>query len=97
MRMRTSMNLPDDLYRAVRVRAAMDGRTVTSVVVDALRMLLEEPRPTPHRFTPGVLPPRSDIDIDDDAAAPPFERNDNAAVLDHLDEIDRHRGAWSFR
>ena len=38
--MRTSMNLPDGLLVAVRKRAEQEGRTVTSLVEQALRDLL---------------------------------------------------------
>ena len=39
--MRTTMNLPDALMEQVRARAAASGRTTTSLVEEALRMLLE--------------------------------------------------------
>jgi hypothetical protein len=42
--MRTSMNLPDSLLEAARERAAAEGRTVTSLMEEALRRLLEEQR-----------------------------------------------------
>jgi plasmid stability protein len=42
--MRTSMNLPDSLLHAARERAAAEGRTVTSLMEEALRRLLEEHR-----------------------------------------------------
>lgn len=40
--MRTSMNLPDALLEQARVRAAATGRSVTSLVEEALRKLLAE-------------------------------------------------------
>jgi plasmid stability protein len=42
--MRTSMNLPDSLLEAARERAAAEGRSVTSLMEEALRRLLEERR-----------------------------------------------------
>jgi plasmid stability protein len=36
------MNLPDSLLEAARERAAAEGRTVTSLMEEALRRLLEE-------------------------------------------------------
>ena len=45
--MRTTMNLPDALFEEVRSRAAATGRTTTSIVVEALRMFLETPPPSP--------------------------------------------------
>ncbi|MEO6899428.1 MAG: type II toxin-antitoxin system VapB family antitoxin [Mycobacteriaceae bacterium] len=40
--MRTTMNLPDGLVAQVRARAEASGRTVTSLVEEALRLLLEQ-------------------------------------------------------
>lgn len=72
--MRTTLLLPDDLYREVKRVAADDGRTVTSFVEEALRAALarrdEQPanRP-PYRVTPvggrGVQP---GVDLADRAA-----------------------------
>jgi plasmid stability protein len=85
--MRTTMNLPDDLYRAARVRAAEEGRTVTSLLEEALRALLASPasaetipyRVQPLTTRPGVIP---------------FDVADNAATLDYLDSLG-HRRAHS--
>jgi hypothetical protein len=41
--MKTTMNLPDALLGEVKRRAAVDGRTVTSVMEEALRAYLERP------------------------------------------------------
>ena len=71
--MRTTLHLPDDLYREVKAAAARSGRTVTSVVEDALRAELERFRasaadPTPFTIeavgTGGLLP---GVDLDDSA------------------------------
>jgi hypothetical protein len=79
--MRTTMNLPDDLYRAARVRAAEEGRTVTSLLEEALRLLLDgEPR---HDVAFRMEPVPMGIPGD-----PPFDLNDNSAVLDYLDAHD---------
>ena len=44
--MRTTLVLDDDLYRRAKATAAHQGRTVTSVVEEALRRLLDaEPPP----------------------------------------------------
>ncbi len=51
--MRTSMNLPDALLAAAKQRAARDGRTVTSLVEEALRDLLDR---HPSRMTVEPLP-----------------------------------------
>lgn len=51
--MRTSMNLPDALLNEVRARAAASGRTTTSLVEEALRLLLDA---CPNRAPAGPLP-----------------------------------------
>ncbi|UZN02637.1 CopG family transcriptional regulator [Cellulomonas sp. S1-8] len=72
--MRTTLHLPDALYRDVKAAAAQSGRTVTSVVEDALRAELARFRAgttdrTPFRIdavgTGGVL---AGVDLDDSAA-----------------------------
>ncbi|MFS0705174.1 ribbon-helix-helix protein, CopG family [Cellulomonas sp. 179-A 9B4 NHS] len=73
--MRTTLNIPDDLYREVRTTAAATGRTVTSVVEEALRAALaryrEEQAGTRVAYvvapsgTGGLLP---GVDLDDSAA-----------------------------
>ena len=40
--MRTTLNIADDLYTAVKVEAARRGETVTSVIEEAMRRLLAE-------------------------------------------------------
>ena len=79
--MRTTLNLPDDLYRSARVRAAQEGRTVTSVMEEALRAFLDQhaPEPEPYRVRPLKMGIPGEI---------PFDLNDNAAVRAYLDDQD---------
>jgi plasmid stability protein len=42
--MRTTLNLDDKLYQAVKVRAVSEGKTVTSVIQEALRAFLLSPK-----------------------------------------------------
>ena len=79
--MRTTMNLPADLYRAVRIRAAEEGRTVTSMMEQALRTLLEAERveAEPYRVRPLTM---------GQPGEPPVDVNDNAAVRALLDAAD---------
>jgi hypothetical protein len=44
--MRTTLNLPDALAEAAKQRAASEGRTLTSLVEEGLRRVLEVERPT---------------------------------------------------
>jgi hypothetical protein len=71
--MRTTLDLDDDLYQQAKVEAARSGRTVTSLVEDALRLLLARPiegltNRRPVRLTTvggkGTLP---GVDLDDSA------------------------------
>lgn len=56
--MRTSMNLPDGLLEEVRARAAATGRTTTSLVEEALRLLLaSSPPPGPRSPLPAYGSP----------------------------------------
>ncbi len=40
--MKTTLEIPDELYRAVK--AALEGRRVTDVVIQGLRLLTEKPK-----------------------------------------------------
>ena len=66
------MNLPDSLMERVRQRAEQEGRTVTSLMEEALRDLIDKDRgsqpevePLPTWTAPGQ---RMLIDIDDKEA-----------------------------
>jgi hypothetical protein len=68
--MRTSMNLPDGLLEQVKARAVERGRTVTSLVEEALRNLLNESdldlaQPRRRLTTDGLPQGRLLIDITD--------------------------------
>lgn len=53
--MRTTLNLPDDVYRDLKVRAAQEGVTVTSAIEEALRAYLATRKPARARATLPVL------------------------------------------
>ncbi|MBU6244902.1 MAG: hypothetical protein KGP12_06765 [Actinomycetales bacterium] len=79
--MKTTLVLDDDLYRQAKVMASGRGCTVSSLVEDALRLLMHA---DPVVHAPGEPMPawdlgRARIDIDD-----------NRAVRDALDEGQRH-------
>lgn len=68
--MRTSMNLPDGLLEQAKARAVERGRTVTSLVEEALRNLLNQsdvdsPQPRRRLTTDGLPQGRLLIDITD--------------------------------
>ena len=50
--MKTTLDLPDELMRSVKIRAAQEGRRLKDVVADLLRRGLAaeaRPEPSPHR------------------------------------------------
>lgn len=55
--MRTTIDLPDPLYRELKARAALEGRSVKDLMHGLLRRALAEPAATP--LVPAVrsLPP----------------------------------------
>lgn len=68
--MRTTLNISDDLYTAVKVEAARRGATVTSVIEEAMRRLLAEGETQPESAFPvsersGGLRPGVNLDNPD--------------------------------
>ena len=47
--MRTTIRLSDDLLKAAKKKAAEDGRTLTAIVEEGLRVVLAEPREVRRR------------------------------------------------
>lgn len=75
MHMRTTILLPDALYRDTKAAAAASGRTVTSLIEDALRERLARRAPSGKRPRRARLPVyrgekglRAGVDLDDSAA-----------------------------
>ncbi|HUP00170.1 MAG TPA: ribbon-helix-helix protein, CopG family [Gemmatimonadota bacterium] len=77
--MRTTLNLDDEVMRALRRRAAETGRTLTSLVEEALRSMLEgDSRPDPeYRLEWTVVP---------GGARPGVDLSDRDALLDIMDD-----------
>ncbi len=42
--MRTTVELPDDLFRQAKSRAALQGRSLKDLVADGLKLLLQTPK-----------------------------------------------------
>lgn len=81
--MRTTVNLDDELLRRAKERAARQGRTLSEVVSDALRVSLAE-QAGPHREvtlpTFGGSGLKSGVDLEDkDALAALLGEDDRAA------------------
>lgn len=56
--MRTTLSIDDDLYRRAKAAAALRGRSVTSLIEDALRQALDGP-PSPGRVPDLPVAPES--------------------------------------
>jgi hypothetical protein len=53
--MRTTIRLPEDLLRRAKRKAAAEGRTLTALIEDGLRTVVDE-RPKPAKRRRVVLP-----------------------------------------
>ncbi len=49
--MRTTVELPDDLYRRAKAEAARRGRSLKDLIEEGLRLVLEAPRKSKSRKT----------------------------------------------
>jgi plasmid stability protein len=79
--MRTTLNLDDDLMRAVKRRAAQTGRTITSIIETALHELLrrEETPADDYRLEWVVV---------DGGAQPGVDLTDRDALIDRMEGRD---------
>ncbi len=78
--MRTTIRIDDDLYRAVKERAARSGRTIAAVLEDAVRAGLQ---PAPGG---GAVPSRYTVPVTGSGGlAPGVDLSSNAAVQEVLD------------
>ncbi len=64
--MKTTIDVPDDLHRAVKARAALEGRSVRDVTIDLYRRwlgeLMTETGTDPHAWLRTGLAPASQRD-----------------------------------
>jgi predicted component of type VI protein secretion system len=49
MPMKTTVEVPDDLYRKAKAEAALSGRKLKDLIEEGLRLVLEAPRGKPPR------------------------------------------------
>jgi hypothetical protein len=76
---RTTVRLPEDLVRRAKTKALAEGRSLTALIEDGLRKVLDDSVPVARRKR--VLPPVSSargglmpgIDLDDSAALQELE------------------------
>jgi hypothetical protein len=85
---RTTIKLPDDVFKAYKQRAADRGTTLAQEVEDALRADLQARRETAEQ-EPFVI---EVFDGGDGGAL--IDINSNQALQDLMDEEDRARGLW---
>lgn len=80
------MNLPDALLERARERAAAERRSVTSLVEEALRELLDGQRPTPPATLPtdGLASGSFLVDIDDKEALQAIFDDEDLKDMDDL-------------
>lgn len=81
--MRTTIRLPDELYARVRECAQQSGTTVTAYIERSLRRSIrdgDQPQPrAAFDFTP----------MTGDGLQPGVDLDDNSALLDLMDDLDR--------
>lgn len=41
--MKTTLEIPDELYRSVKAKAAIEGKRVTDLVIEGMRLAIEKP------------------------------------------------------
>lgn len=54
--MKTTMELPDDLFKAMKVRAAMEGRSLKDLLTEILRQALQGKPATSSKRAKAALP-----------------------------------------
>lgn len=54
--MRTTLDLPDDLMRHLKSRAALEGRSLRDLVLALVERGMQEPAPTRASAAPPTLP-----------------------------------------
>jgi hypothetical protein len=47
--MKTTVEIPDDLFRRAKAKAALEGTTLRELMTQGLEMVLEQPRRAPSR------------------------------------------------
>ena len=84
--MKTTLQLPDDLYREVKATAALSGRSVTSIIEESLRDFLA--RATAAEPLPPLPVSRSTGGFTEEFLATGIDFNNTGEVLAWLDEVE---------
>jgi hypothetical protein len=91
---RTTVRLPDELMRRAKRKAASEGRTLTSLIEDGVRRVLNER--APRAKTERILPP---VSTAAGGLMPGTDLNDSAALqeLDDLEYVKRLKDGFGRR
>jgi hypothetical protein len=81
--MRTTIDLPDPLFRRAKAEAALRGYHLKDLIADALRVALNDP------VAPGGTPPATLHDVMQDSCGVADGPADYATNPDYLDEFGR--------
>jgi len=84
---RTTVRLPEELLKRAKRKAVRDGRTLTALIEDGLRLVLTEPRPsrTVHRRMPRVSTAIGGLRSGQDIASPVVvQEDDDLAYVERL-------------
>jgi hypothetical protein len=84
--MRTTIDIPDELYREAKARAALDGVKLKDLFTEALREKLRAPAPKARRHRtkfPIIKSTRTDKKITDEMVKEALEQ-------EYIEEAQRH-------
>jgi len=86
---KTTLQLPDDLYREIKASAALSGRSITSIVEESLRRFLADA--TTVDDLPALPVSESRGGFTDEFMATGIDFNNTSEVLAWLDEVEGRR------
>lgn len=84
--MRTTLNIDDALYRQVKSAAALRGCSVTSLVEEAMHLVLAQGSTAPE--VPPMPVSKRNAGLTPEFAESGVDLDDTSAVLDYLDRRD---------
>ena len=87
--MKTTLQLPDELYREIKASAALSGRSITSIVEESLRRFLADA--TTVEDLPPLPVSSSQGDFTDEFMASGVDVTDTSEVLAWLDQAEGRR------
>ena len=87
--MKTTLQLPDELYREIKASAALSGRSITSIVEESLRRFLADA--TTVEDLPPLPVSSSQGNFTDEFMASSIDVTDTSEVLAWLDQLEGGR------